>query len=405
LSSRSFGTETSISEVSYEIDVLVEYRVKEISRIVYKKGCDCQSPIVTTPAPPKIIPKGKFSIAFWSKVLFDKYILHIPIRRQALQMKLFNLPTSTGTLFGGLKTLSNYFKPLYEIYRQESEKAMHHHIDETRWKMFFKVIGKKNYLWWLWVFASKKVIFYVIDQTRSAAVPKEHLNRFFSRIISVDRYSAYKTLGENILLAFCWAHVRRDFIRILIRYPHKRPLCKWAKQWIKWIGQLYAINKRRMKHRDNPALFSKYQHELEQAVSKMQERFKETYAFPEQRKVIASLKNHWKGLTLFVECPDIPMDNNTAERVLRDPIIGRKNSYGNHSEWGGLLSAMMYTFNQTCLLHDINPHAYIAYYLEECAKNGGAPTNLEHFLPHKLREAYPEMSKSHPALFIHHVKK
>ena len=45
-------------------------------------------------------------------------------------------------------------------------------------------------------------------------------------------------------------------------------------------------------------------------------------------KVLRSLRNHWQGLTLFVEDPDLPMDNNQAERALRGPVVGRKNYYG-----------------------------------------------------------------------------
>ncbi|MEW6744813.1 MAG: transposase, partial [Planctomycetota bacterium] len=37
-------------------------------------------------------------------------------------------------------------------------------------------------------------------------------------ILSVDRYSAYKTFVESvagrILLAFCWQHVRRDYFKV-----------------------------------------------------------------------------------------------------------------------------------------------------------------------------------------------
>jgi len=33
------------------------------------------------------------------------------------------------------------------------------------------------------------------------------------------------------------------------------------------------------------------------------------------------------------------MDNNEAERRLRNPVVGRKNYYGNGSVWSGVLSA------------------------------------------------------------------
>ena len=45
-------------------------------------------------------------------------------------------------------------------------------------------------------------------------------------------------------------------------------------------------------------------------------------------KTLESLQAHWQGLTVFVDHPDVPMDNNTAERVQRGPVVGRKNYYG-----------------------------------------------------------------------------
>jgi transposase len=193
-----------------------------------------------------------------------------------------------------------------------------------------------------------------------------------------------------IRLAFCWCHVRRDFTGILIRYPGKKVLTDWADDWIKWIGQLYAINNRRLAVRNDPEQFQIKQRELEQAVLKLRQRSMENYALPEQNKIMTSLQNHWQGLTLFVDNPDIPMDNNIAENMLRLPVVGRKNYYGNHSEFGGTFSAMMFTFIQTCILHKINPYAYLKYYLTECAKNGRVPDNIEQFMPHRLKENGPQ---------------
>jgi Transposase IS66 family len=47
-----------------------------------------------------------------------------------------------------------------------------------------------------------------------------------------------------------------------------------------------------------------------------------------KQKVLRSLHNHWDGLTVFVERPEVAMDNHTAERGLRTPVVGRKNYYG-----------------------------------------------------------------------------
>lgn len=382
--------ETSMEDTSYEVDVKIEYVLKKHIRKIYKKTCNCEQPIITAPKPIQIIPRGKFSIGFWCKVLIDKFMMQIPIHRQVFQMKLNNLDISKGTIFNSFKRLSEYLLPLYEQFRKESQNEQHHHADETRWKVFTEVEGKKGFNWWLWTFVGKKVVFYIVDKTRSAKVPKEHLKDASGRILNVDRYSAYKTLADIIQLAFCWSHVRRDFINILIRYPAKKILIDWANKWIKWIGQLYALNKQRLAVRNDPVQFQVKQQELEQAVLNMQQRSMEKYALPEQQKIMTSLQNHWQGLTLFVDNPDIPMDNNIAENMLRLPVVGRKNYYGNHCEFGGTFSAVMFTFIQTCILHKINPYAYLKYYLTECAKIGRAPKNLEQFMPHRLKENGPK---------------
>jgi hypothetical protein len=72
--------------------------------------------------------------------------------------------------------------------------------------------------WYLWVTRSASVAYFVLDGSRSAAVPGAHFAglQHPQVIIVCGRYSAYKKLARlsqgTILLAFCWAHVRRDFL-------------------------------------------------------------------------------------------------------------------------------------------------------------------------------------------------
>jgi len=79
------------------------------------------------------------------------------------------------------------------------------------------------------------------------------------------------------------------------------------------------------------------------------------------------------------------MDNNTAERVLRTPVVGRKNYYGSGSVWSAHLAAMMFSELQTVLLWDLNPHHWLTAFLQACADHGGkSPTDLSAFLPWKM---------------------
>ena len=107
-----------------------------------------------------------------------------------------------------------------------------------------------------------------------------------------------------------------------------------------------------------------------------------------QRAVLTSLNNHWSGLVLFASHPQIPMDNNQAERSLRNAVTGRKRYYGSGRVWSAELAALMFTVLQTVLLWGINPRHWLSAYLTACADNGGqAPVDLADFLPWDMTEA------------------
>jgi len=103
------------------------------------------------------------------------------------------------------------------------------------------------------------------------------------------------------------------------------------------------------------------------------------------------LGDHWTGLTVFVEHPEVPLDNNTVERTQRGPVVGRKNYYGSGAVWSGRLAAMLFSLFQTLSLWGINPRLWLTAYLTACAEAGGkAPEDLPAFLPWHLGEEYQQ---------------
>ena len=103
------------------------------------------------------------------------------------------------------------------------------------------------------------------------------------------------------------------------------------------------------------------------------------------RKVLESLQVHWAGLTLLVDDPRIPLDNNASERKVRGPALGRKNYYGSGALWSGRLSAMMFSILATLSHWRINPRHWLMWYLKTCAASGGkAPSDVSPFLPWNL---------------------
>ena len=98
-------------------------------------------------------------------------------------------------------------------------------------------------------------------------------------------------------------------------------------------------------------------------------------------KLRRSLLRHWAGLTLFVALPDLPMDNNWAERLLRTPVLGRKNYYGHQTRWAGELAAMLFSLVETCHLNGLNPFDFLVAYFQTCAELGAPPADLTPFCP------------------------
>jgi transposase len=164
----------------------------------------------------------------------------------------------------------------------------------------------------------------------------------------------------------------------------------WALGWVERIGQVYQLNDARQAVREEPAPFAAADARLRAAVTALgaqgESELADPSLHPARRKVLESLGDHWTGLTVFVEHPEVPMDNNTAERAQRGPVVGRKNYYGSGAVWAGRLAALMFSLLQTLCLWNLNPRAWLTAYLTACAEAGGdVPEDGERFLPWNLR--------------------
>jgi transposase len=382
------GTEDSII---LEIDVRAHRRV--IRRRRYRPACSCAAHpgIVTAPPPPRVIPKSLLGVSIWVSLLLDKYLFYRPTYRLLADWATHGLDLSLGTVTDGLKHLVGLFEPVYEALVLRSQTQTLWHADETRWLVFASIEGKVGYRWYLWVFHSAEVVVFVLAAGRSHEVPEEHLGPVEGRgILVVDRYKAYQAINKVksgvIVLAFCWAHVGRDFVRLARSWPDQE---SWALGWVEEIGTLYHLNDERLKVRQDAAAFAVADRALRAAVTRFENRgqsqLQEANVHPARQKVLESLGDHWSGLTVFVEHPEVPMDNNTAERSERGPVVGRKNYYGSGSVWSGELAAMLFSLFQTLCLWGLNPRLWLTAYLSACAEAGGrAPADLNRFLPWDL---------------------
>jgi transposase len=380
--------ESPFTEDSEVLEIQVRGYRRRYRRKSYKPTCHCNTlpGLITAPPPNRLIPKGKVGISLWVEILLNKFLYCQPTNRLLQSLANIGMPLSQGTVTGGLEQLKLLFDPLLEAIKEKVLSENYWHVDETIWKVFQQIAGKSGYGWYLWVIRSQSAVVYLLDPSRSSQVPKEFFGEDAKGIIICDRYSAYKKLVKEVLtliLAFCWAHVRRDFLEAGRKYPQ---LERWSVDWVERIGWLYHLNNLRLEVIGRADGFASGDGALRRHLAEMEkvreEELKENRLHPKAHKVLQSLKNHWAGLIRFVDHPHIRMDNNHAENAVRTPACGRKAFYGSGSEWSGRFAAMMYSILMTVKYSGLNPWLWLTAYLQACAQNGNhAPNDLQNFLP------------------------
>jgi transposase len=385
------------TEDSEQIEIEVRAYRRMIRRRRYQRTCTCNGPTtLTAPAPPKLIPKGRYGVSVWVEILLDKYFSYRPTERLLASWRLLGLNLAPGTVTEGLQRLEVLFQPIHQALKERNRQGDLHQADETRWPVFVILEGKQGYLWWLWGFLGQDTVVFELDSSRSHTVPENHYSAESRGVLMVDRYAAYKAMSwvkdGVIVLAFCWSHVRRDFIRVGKGWPE---LKTWALQWLRRIRVLYRLNDQRLAEERGSAAFDEADGRLRQGVAEMKAQSESELARSDLatpcRKVLESLQEHWEGLTRFVDDPRIPMDNNASERRERGPAVARKNFYGSGALWSGQLAAALVSILATLSLWKLNPRSWLTWYLQGCAAAGGkVPQDISPFLPWNLS---PEKKK------------
>ena len=216
-------------------------------------------------------------------------------------------------------------------------------------------------------------------------------------VLVCDRYSAYKKLARElagkVILQWCWAHQRRSFIDCAAGRVRLR---RWCQRWIERIAEIYRLNDARLKHYDpglerQTSAFDTAQDALKVALDGLFEQAeRELAGLPDEAregKALRSLINHREGLSVFIDRPLTPMDNNAAERMIRGPAIGRRLSFGSDSKDGAKFTAVMYSVVGTLSMNGIDVLRWLEAWLEECAKNGRRPpADLSPWLPWSMNE-------------------
>ena len=385
------------------IEIEVEAHIRRILRTRWRRGCDCaSSPLeVIAPPPARLFDNTPYGIGVWTRFLFEHCACLRPLSRIAAWMGDQGLPISPGTLADSIKRFVPLFDPLAEAILAHQNEAALRHADETGWRVQeFRRNGRSSRAW-LWISVSHDAVCFHIDPSRSAEAAKNLFGDTACTVYVVcDRYSAYRKLARElagkVILCWCWAHQRRDFIQSVVGHVQ---LSAWSDGWVERIADIYRLNRERLEHYDPARALERQTPAFDAAQAVLKTAVDRLFADAEaelaglsdgsrKAKPLRRLLKHREGLCVFVDNPFVPMDNNVAERGLRCAVIRRRLSFGSNSEDGAKFTAIMHSVVGTLSMHGIDVLRWLEAWLTACAKNGGKPPDdLAPWLPWTMSEA------------------
>ena len=335
-----------------------------ISQKRHKYSCGkCQESLKTAPAPKRITPGSNISDELTVDVALSKYCDLIPVERYAAmagRQGVSDLPPQS--LIEATHNLADLVEPVYEKLKEEILQSKILHADETRHRM---LEGDERSNWFLWGFSNARTSYFDIRDTRSGDVASALLNDSQCQYLMSDVFSGYaKAVRQTneyrkerelpeIRNIYCNAHARRKF-------KEARQKFRDAQYFIDQYKEIYKLESEIKEKPPDEAL--RLRSEMLPLFEEMKKRaFADISRYPAKSslgKAFGYFFKNYQELTFFTRDPELPIDNNSQERLLRNPVIGRKTWYGTHSKRGAKTAAILHSLVESCKLNNINPREY-----------------------------------------------
>jgi len=270
---------------------------------------------------------------------------------------------SAGGLSLAWARLSEILLPWHKSLRILAKDSRLLHVDETGWR----VLGKT---YWLWCFASQKIVYYHICPSRASPVLKEVLGEFFKGILICDFFGAYNRISA-LFKQRCLLHLLRDIVRTSV-FCHTSEWISFSKRLKRLIKDAIQLGLKGSSLA--PEVYTKKCGAISKRLAWL---IKESHKDRHCLRLIKRLKRHKDELFTFLEQKEVPFENNHAERMLRPAVVARKNSYCNRSEKGAKTQAVLMSIFHTLHLREEDPITALEEALRSYCKTGSLPSLFE----------------------------
>jgi transposase len=219
------------------------------------------------------------------------------------------------------------------------------YADETGWR----VAGKT---FWLWCFTTKQAAYYLIDRSRGSPVVLRILGEVFDGVLVSDFYAAYNFVCAAAKQK-CLAHLLRELEKVSLRNN--------GAEWLDFAAKTKRFAKDALRLGIERAGCSdeKYDRRWRRLYDRLAEIHDSEYSDKDCRRLARRLEKYRFELLTFLERDNVDATNNHGERTIRPAVLMRKNYYGNRSERGADVQAVLMSVFRTLEMRGIDPLEYL----------------------------------------------
>ena len=289
---------------------------------------------------PDALPKSKYSNTAVSILLNEAFGNLMPYGVIAARYNI-----NKGTLIEFFHRMAHIFEPVF-LYILENVKKNHVvFADETTWS----VDGRRAYVW---LFAAELFRLYLFRNTRASSVPLEVFpgSALLDLVLSSDRYCGYNLLP--VLHQYCYVHLLRDLKKLEVEFPDEPEVKCFVDDFKVLLQEAIGLQGKGLS-------IESYRQSAADLKKQIMERCNVSANHPAIQAYQDIFRNGEDRLFQWIQSPDIPCENNFAERNLRPVVIARKMSFGCQSDQGMRTREILMSVIQTIKCQGLDPELFI----------------------------------------------
>lgn len=349
-----------------------------VKRFIAKKYvCRCCNKFTVAPIPKSVIPGSSFgSSSVLADIAVNKYQFALPLNRLTYMYDRAGMSINRTTLANLMISLADRLTPVYERFREILLRQDVIHADETTLQVLKEPGRDPQSQSFMWQYCSSQhaaqpLAMFEYQPTRAGAHALKFLTapdgKVFNGYLQVDGYAGYNTIQAAARVG-CMAHVRRKFVEVLQSIPTANAKDSIAQQPIGLIQKLYAIEARMKTEAVSERKRVRQMQSipiLNQLKAWLDEHVKLVAPKSLLGKAIHYALGQWSYVIRYVENGLLSIDNNIAERSIKNLVIGRKNWLFSTSVDGAYATAVLTTMVQSAILNKLDPYQYLVQVLHK----------------------------------------